>query len=122
MSVYQGKSGQWAFFAHRITGFLVVLFLLMHIVDVSLIGIDRDLYNRVHDLYGNVFMRLFEVGLLAALLFHAFNGLRIIAIDFFPAALRVEKSLLTVVLLLTLVGTVLGGYVIMLPFIEGRLS
>ena len=59
--VYKGKSGQWAFVGHRITGFLVFCFLLLHIVDVSLINIDPDLYDEVHELYGNILLRLFEV-------------------------------------------------------------
>ena len=37
-TVYKGRSGQWAFVAHRTTGFLVFMFLLLHIVDVSLVN------------------------------------------------------------------------------------
>ena len=47
-----------------------------------------DLYNEVHDVYGNILLRLFEVGLLFALSFHALNGLRIVLVDFFPDAVR----------------------------------
>src|SRR5688572_15081023 len=100
-SVYRGRSGQWAFMVHRITGFLVIMFLLLHVVDVSLIDISEDLYNDVHHLYGNVFLRLFEVGLLGALVFHALNGLRIITYDFFPGAVRRQKEMLTGVVFLT---------------------
>lgn len=119
-SVYRGKSGQWSFIGHRISGFLVFLFLLLHVVDVSLINWPRY-YDEVHQLYGNVMLRLFEVGLLAALLFHSLNGLRIVIIDFFPGAIRNEKNLLSAVVFLTTVGTIVGGYIIMKPFIEGTL-
>lgn len=118
-SVYRGKSGQWAFVLHRITGFLVFFFLLLHVVDVSLINIDTDLYNEVHELYGNVMLRLFEVGLLAALVFHALNGVRIVMIDFFPGAIRNEKAMFTVVLFLSVVLSAVGGFVILKPFLEG---
>jgi succinate dehydrogenase / fumarate reductase cytochrome b subunit len=120
-TVYRGKSGQWAFIAHRVTGFLVFMFLLLHVVDVSLINIDPDLYNEVHQLYGNVLLRLFEVGLLGALLFHAFNGLRIVMVDFFPGAIRNEKVMFRVVVFFTIILTAVGGYVIMKPFVEGRI-
>jgi len=120
-TVYKGKSGQWAFIGHRVTGFLVFFFLLLHVVDVSLVNIDAELYNEVHHLYGNVMLRLFEVGLLGALLFHSLNGLRVVMVDFFPGAIRNEKSMFTAVLALTGVLTVVGGYVIMKPFIEGRI-
>ena len=119
-TVYRGKSGQWAFLVHRITGFLVFLFLLLHIVDVSLVA-RPELYDEVHALYGNVLLRLFEVGLLFALVFHAFNGLRIVMIDFFPGTIRNEKLVLAGVVAVTVVLTAAGGFVIMKPFIEGRI-
>ncbi len=118
-TVYRGKSGQWAFVMHRITGFLVFMFLLLHVVDVSLVNASPKLYNEVHDLYGNVLLRLFEVGLLGALLFHAFNGLRIVMIDFVPGAIRSEKKMFNIVVFATVVLTLVGGFIIMKPFLEG---
>lgn len=118
--VYKGRSGQWAFVGHRISGFLVFMFLLLHIVDVSMINIDAELYDELHALYGNVLLRVFEVGLLFALLFHSFNGLRIVALDFFPGAIRNERKLLVGALALTVLAGVPGGYIIMLPWLEGN--
>ncbi len=118
---YRGKAGQWAFIGHRITGFLVFMFLMLHVVDVSLVQ-DKHLYNEVHAVYGNVVLRVFEVSLLFALVFHALNGLRIVLIDFFPDAVRekTQKNLLAVVVFLTLAAGIPGGYVILRPFIEGH--
>ncbi|MGI9119421.1 MAG: succinate dehydrogenase, cytochrome b556 subunit [Acidimicrobiales bacterium] len=118
---YQGKSGQWSFIGHRISGVLVFLFLLLHIVDVSLINLSASLYDEVHQLYGNVVLRVFEVGLLFALVFHSLNGLRIIMVDFFPGAVRKERRLMSAVVVLTLAVGIPGGYVILKPFIDGRL-
>ncbi|MDP9452285.1 MAG: succinate dehydrogenase, cytochrome b556 subunit [Actinomycetota bacterium] len=120
-TVYRGRSGQWAFVGHRISGVLVFLFLLLHIVDVSLINLSTELYDEVHELYGNVLLRLFEVGLLLALLFHSLNGLRVVAVDFFPGAVRNERRLLSAVVILTLVVGLPCGYVILKPFIDGTL-
>ncbi|MDQ3461648.1 MAG: succinate dehydrogenase, cytochrome b556 subunit [Actinomycetota bacterium] len=120
-TVYKGRSGQWAFVGHRVSGVLVFLFLLLHIVDVSLINISTEVYDEVHQLYGNVVLRLFEVGLLFALLFHSLNGLRIVALDFFPGAVRQERRLLSAVVLLTVAVGVPCGYVILEPFINGTL-
>ena len=117
---YRGKSGQWAFVGHRVSGFLVFLFLLLHIVDVSLLRWPET-YDQVHRLYGNVLLRLFEVGLLFALLFHSFNGLRIVAVDFFPEAVRNQRRLLQAVVALTLIVGVPSGIVILWPFIDGRI-
>jgi len=118
-TVYRGKSGQWAFMAHRIAGTLVFLFLLLHVVDVSLVNASPRVYNEVHELYGNVFLRLFEIGLLAALVFHSLNGLRIITYDFFPGAVKRQKEMLWVVLFLTSLAVVIGGWVILHPFFFG---
>ena len=120
-TIYKGKSGQWSFVAHRITGFLVFMFLLLHIVDVSLVNIDPELYNTVHELYGNVLLRLFEVGLLFALLFHSMNGLRIVLVDFFPGVIRREKLLSGLVVFVTLAAGIPGAVVILWPFIDGRI-
>ncbi len=119
-TVYKGKSGQWAFVLHRITGFLVFFFLLLHVIDVSLIA-RPELYDEVHEVYGNVLLRLFEVGLLFALLFHTFNGVRIVAVDVFPEAVRNQRRLLQVVVALTVLAGVPGGVVIMWPFFDGRI-
>jgi succinate dehydrogenase / fumarate reductase cytochrome b subunit len=119
-TVYKGKAGQWAFVAHRVTGFLVFFFLLLHVVDVSLVS-RPDMYNEVHALYGNVLLRLFEVGLLGGLVFHALNGLRIVMVDFFPGAIRNEKAMLSVIVFLTVVLTMVGGFIILKPFIDGRI-
>jgi succinate dehydrogenase / fumarate reductase cytochrome b subunit len=116
---YRGKSGQWAFLGHRITGFLVFLFLLLHVVDVSLLRWPHT-YDQVHRLYGNVMLRLFEVGLLFALVFHTFNGLRIVAVDIFPDAVRNQRRLFQGVLAITLLMGVPGGIVILWPFINGH--
>ena len=120
-TVYKGKSGQWAFVSHRVTGFLVFMFLLLHIIDVSLVNIDADLYNTVHELYGNVLLRLFECGLLLALLYHSMNGLRIVLVDFFPGVIRKEKMLTGLVVFITLAAGIPGSIVILWPFIDGRI-
>ena len=116
---YRGTPGQWAFYAHRVTGFLVFAFLLLHVVDVSLVRWP-SLYNDVHRLYGNILLRLFEVGLLFSLLFHALNGLRIIAVDFFPRAVPNERRLLGAAMLLTVAAGIPAGIVILWPFLSGR--
>ena len=116
-TTYRGKSGQWAFVAHRVSGFLVFLFLLLHIVDVSMVRWP-SVYDEIHRLYGNVLLRLFEVGLLFALLYHTFNGLRIVAVDLFPGAVARERRLLGAVLALTLAAGIPGGYVILKPFLD----
>lgn len=96
-TIYKGGQGQWAWAAHRITGILVFLFLLAHIVDTALVGFGPELYNRVVSVYRNPIIGLMEIGLAGAVLFHALNGLRIMAVDFFPKASDKQRELFGVV-------------------------
>lgn len=87
--VYRGGVGQWSWAAHRITGVLVLAFLFGHIVDTFAIGFGPELYDETIALYKQWWFMPVEVGLIAATLYHALNGLRIILFDFWPAlALR----------------------------------
>ncbi len=117
--MYKGKTGQWAFVLHRVTGFLVFMFILLHIVDVSTLN-SPHIYNSIHRLYGNVFLRLFEVGLLFALLYHALNGLRVVMIDFFPKAIKNEKGVFLFMLSLAVIMTLVGAVFILKPFVTGK--
>ena len=120
-TVYRGKSGQWAFLFHRISGFLVFFFLLLHIVDVSLVNVSHELYDEVNELYGNILLRLFECGLLFALLYHSLNGLRIVLVDFFPEGVKDQRPLFWGVVFLTFAAGIPGSLVILWPFIDGQI-
>ena len=83
-SVYRGHEGQWSWLFHRVTGVAVILFLFAHIVDTAVIGWGPEAYDRVASVYHNPIVRALELGLVAAVLFHSFNGIKIMLIDFFP--------------------------------------
>lgn len=84
-SLYRGHEGQWSWIAHRVTGAAIILFLFAHVVDTAVVGWGPNAYNRVVAVYENPFVRLLELGLVAAVISHSLNGLKIILIDFFPS-------------------------------------
>ena len=90
---YKGAIGQWSWFFHRLTGVGVLLFLFIHILDTMLVGWGPDVYDRVIAIYSHPFFRASEVGLFAAVLYHALNGIRIILIDFWPGAVRYHRQI-----------------------------
>jgi succinate dehydrogenase / fumarate reductase, cytochrome b subunit len=100
MSLYKGKEGQWSWFLHRVTGVGVLLFLFAHILDTMLVGWGPDVYNKVISVYAHPVFRTMEVGLFAAVLYHALNGLRIVLIDFWPGAVRHHKQIFYVTMTL----------------------
>lgn len=106
---------RWAFYLHRISGAGIFGFLCLHVVDVSLFAFSPAVYNNVHSLYGTTVMRVIEVGLLFALLFHTFNGLRLVSVDIKDLGIVASTRVLYVVIAATLVFGVLGAYYIMKP-------
>lgn len=83
---YRGHEGQWSWLFHRVTGVGIILFLFAHVIDTAVVGWGPEAYNRVVAVYENPFVRVLEYALVEAVLFHAINGLRIMVIDFVPAA------------------------------------
>jgi succinate dehydrogenase / fumarate reductase cytochrome b subunit len=92
-TIYKGSPGQWSWLAHRITGVAVILFLFAHVVDTAVIGWGPEAYNRVLRVYHNWGVRLLELGLVAAVMYHAINGVKIMIIDFWPTSTRHYKAL-----------------------------
>lgn len=92
----------WAL--HRITGLGVLLFLLLHIVDIFLVNYGPDVFNELLFLYRHPVFRIGEIILVAGLYYHAANGVRIILIDFWPAAYRYERQLFYGVIAVFLAG------------------
>ena len=90
---YRGGIGQWSWVLHRVSGVGVLIFLLLHILDTFLIILGPEQYNRIIALYRAPLFRVMEVGLFAAVLFHALNGLRIILIDFWEDLTRLHRQL-----------------------------
>lgn len=98
MTVYRGGQGQWSWALHRISGIAIFLFLFAHILDTALVGFGPEFYNRVVETYHHPIIRLLEIGLATLVLFHALNGLRVVAIDFFPKLADKQKELFNVVM------------------------
>ena len=92
-TLYRGSPGQWSWIAHRVTGVAVTLFLFAHVVDTAVVGWGPEAYNRVTAVYHNWVVRLLELGLVAAVLYHAVNGVKIMVFDFLPATTRYMKQL-----------------------------
>ena len=97
-TLYRGREGMWSWVAHRVTGVLIFFFLFAHVLDTALVRVSPDSYNRIIDTYKTPIVNLMEVGLVAAVLFHALNGLRVMAIDFWEKGPRYQKQMTYVVL------------------------
>lgn len=84
----------WSWVAHRITGVAVLFFLYVHVLDTALVRVSPAAYDAVISSYKTPLVNLMEVGLVGAVLFHALNGLRIVAVDFWSKGTRFQKQML----------------------------
>jgi succinate dehydrogenase / fumarate reductase cytochrome b subunit len=90
---YRGGEGMLAWAFHRISGVAIFAFVVLHVIDIYLVGGDPKLYDEVLQIYASLPGRIMEVLLGAALLYHALNGLRVIVMDFWPSMTLYHKQM-----------------------------
>ena len=96
-SLYRGDPGMWSWVLHRITGATIFFFLLVHVLDTALVRVGPQAYNEVIETYKTPIVGLMEMGLVAAVLYHALNGLRVILIDFWQHGPKYQRLMLWIV-------------------------
>jgi succinate dehydrogenase / fumarate reductase cytochrome b subunit len=76
-------TGMWAFVLHRITGLGLVFYILLHTILMggSLLSGKEDFNATLSLLMGNPVFEVLDIMLLGAVLYHGFNGIRIILFD-----------------------------------------
>ena len=99
-TLYRGHEGMWSWVLHRITGVAIFFFLLVHVLDTALVRVSPEAYNAVIGTYKTVIMGLGECVLVGAIVFHAFNGLRIILVDYWSKGAKHQKKMFWIVIVL----------------------
>ncbi len=96
---YRGPSGQWAWMFHRLAGLGTILFVLIHVLDTSTVYFVPSLYTHAIELYRNPIFGIGEVILMACVIYHAVNGLRITIQDLRPdlEIFKTQQQIQTVV-------------------------
>ena len=81
-SVYLGRGlGTWAFWLHRLTGLALAFYLLLHIVVISTVIGGKASFEAAMGFLKSPFFLVLEMGLVAAICVHGFNGVRIVLFD-----------------------------------------
>jgi len=88
---YRWQTGMAAWMLHRITGLLLVFYITLHIWVVSSLQISPEAFEGTMAVVSAPLFRFLEIGLLFCVIYHALNGIRLVAIDFFGAT---EKHVL----------------------------
>ena len=96
-SLYRGDPGMWSWVLHRITGVSIFFFLFVHVLDTAMIRVNPNTYDQIIDTYKNPVIGLMEIGLVACVLYHALNGVRIILVDFWSKGPKSQRQMLWVI-------------------------
>ena len=99
--MYRGREGQWAFILHRLSGIAIALFLLLHVLDISLVMYGPKVFNAFLAFYHQWPFRIGLILVMGGVIYHALNGLRIIVMDFTEWGVHVQREMWYAVLVLT---------------------
>jgi succinate dehydrogenase / fumarate reductase cytochrome b subunit len=97
-----------AWILHRLSGVALVIYLVLHIWGLRALT-DRAAYNELIAKYHAPIFKLGEFFLLAAVVYHAMNGLRIVLIDLLGWSPN-QKRLFWTLSLVALALLAVGGY------------
>ena len=87
----------WSWVLHRISGATIFFFLFVHVIDTALVRVSPQAYNEVVATYKTPIIGLMEAGLVAAVLYHAVNGIRVVLIDSWSEGPRYQRLMLWIV-------------------------
>ena len=113
--MYRGASGQWSWLFHRVTGVGVLLFLLVHVVDITLLGFGPRVYNDGIAIFSLPGVRVISLALIASVLYHSLNGLRIMVVDFWPAGHKYQSQMWWAVLVISIAGFIPMAFFVIAP-------
>ncbi|MCA9897007.1 MAG: succinate dehydrogenase, cytochrome b556 subunit [Anaerolineales bacterium] len=118
---YRGKSGHYSWIAHRLSGLAILGFLVLHSWDTANAHFYPELYAWSLVLFKHPIFAIGEIGVMAAVLYHAFNGIRITILDFKPEWWMHQKKSATIVWVLFAVIFIPIGAYMLIEFL-GRCS
>lgn len=81
---YRGRSGHISWIAHRLSGLAILSFLVIHVWDTANAYFWPQAYAWSLDVFKFPPIAVGELIIMAAVLYHAFNGIRITILDFKP--------------------------------------
>jgi succinate dehydrogenase / fumarate reductase cytochrome b subunit len=116
--MYRWHLGFVAWLLHRLTGIVLAGYLILHLYVLSNLAKGPESFDAVMTAFsGNVLFRLLEICLMAVMVYHTINGLRVVLLDYGRLA---EKDTFVKWIYITfaaIAGVVLIGAIIMLVHI-----
>jgi succinate dehydrogenase / fumarate reductase cytochrome b subunit len=113
---YRLSWAELAWIGHRLSGIGVLLYLFMHVVETSTVLFGPDVYNTAVGIFKNLPAKLGEVLLMAALVYHSLNGLRVIVMDFWPRTTLAYRPLTYGVIVATIITMIPMSIIMISPY------
>ena len=113
---YRVSWAQLAWFGHRLSGIGVLIYLFLHILETSTVTLGPDVYDATLGLFRNLPVRLGEILLMAALVYHSLNGLKVILLDFVPATTAWYRPLTYGVVIATVTAMIPLSLIMLAPY------
>ncbi len=112
-------TGFVSFVLRRFTGLALVLYLFMHMWVIGSINQGPEVFNARLNIVQTPFFKLAEIALLAAVVYHGLDGIRLLMVNWFKVT-DYRKSLFYAVFALSVLIVIAGGIPILLFMLEGK--
>jgi len=111
-------TGFISFVLRRFTGIALVLYLFMHMWVIGSINQGPEVFNSRLNIVQTPFFKLAEIALLAAVVYHGLDGIRLLMVNWFKIT-EYRKSLFYAAFALSVLLVIAGGIPILLFMLEG---
>ena len=111
-------TGFISFVLRRFTGLALVFYLFMHMWVIGSVNSGPEAFNARLNYFQLPIFKLLEIGLLAAVVYHAFDGIRLLIVHYFEVT-EYRKSLFYAAFAVAALLTIAGSIPIFLFMLEG---
>ncbi|KAA3658496.1 MAG: succinate dehydrogenase, cytochrome b556 subunit [Chloroflexi bacterium] len=110
-------TGFISFLFRRVSGMALVLYLFMHMLVIGSINAGPEAFDARLAIVQAPLFKLGEVLLLAAVIYHGFDGIRILIVDFFHIT-EYRKSMFYAMFVMFIIVLIAGGVPLILFMME----
>jgi succinate dehydrogenase / fumarate reductase cytochrome b subunit len=112
------STGFISWLLRRISGIALVLYLFTHLWVIGSANSGPEVFDARLNAVQTPLFKLFEIALLAAVVYHAFDGIRLLIVHYFDVT-EYRKSLFYAVFAVAAILTIAGGVPILLFMLNG---
>ena len=112
------SNGFISFLLRRISGVALVIYLAMHMWVIGSANQGPEVFNARLNAVQTPIFKLFEIALLAAVVYHAFDGIRLLIVHYFDVTDK-RNSLFYAAFVVAAILTIAGGIPILMFMLQG---